>query len=172
MSNLTAPSFRPFRRVFDWVSVALTPLGLTITPTEILPVVSPTFDLFGSSQARLTQAATVLGTLGAIEVVHSRVPIGRVRVYQAMEYLHDDPTTHFLTAGRVITTPPGPSFPFTGLRDQVRALTGDRFAVRNVTVPPQGWIGCQANGMAAGTRITLRVQWVELSLGEYLVGIS
>ncbi len=172
MSDLRGPTLRPFRRVFDWFSLALEPLGLTITPTDIFPAVSPTVDVFGSSQLRVTQAATVLGALGSIEVVHTRVPLGRIRIYQAMEYSHDDPIAHVLTAGRVITSAPGPGFPFIALRDEEAAATGVRFAVRNVTVPPQGWIGVQAEAMSVGTRITLRVQWVELFLGEYLLGAS
>ncbi len=172
MSDLRGPSPRPFRRVFDWVANTLRPIGLSTTPTEIFPLVSPTIDLFGTSELRETQAATVLGPLAGGEVVHTRVPRGRIRVYQAMEYSHDDPIAHVLTPGRVITSPVGPSFPFIGLRDQIAAATDVRFAVRNVTVPPQGWIGVQADAMSAGTRITLLVQWVELSLGEYLVGVT
>ncbi len=139
-------------------------------PQGMTDQVNPVIDIFGSQRAGEIQVADVLGVTGALEAFHSRVPEDSVRQYLSMEFSCDDPTTRRVRAGRIFTTSAG--FPFAGMRDEVLAVAGELFAVRNFTVPPLGRAAVRANAMVIGARLRLTVVWIETPLGEYVRSVS
>ncbi len=139
-------------------------------PAGMTDQVNPTIDVFGSQRAGEIQVETVLGPTGAIEAFHSRVPEDSVRYYLSMEFTCNDLTTRRVRAGRIFTTATG--FPFAGMQDEVLAIAGTFFSVRNFTVPPLGRAALRANAMAGAARMTLTVVWIETPLGEYLRSVQ
>lgn len=117
--------------------------------------------------------AQVLGPLATIEALHTRVPAGFYRHYLSMQYLHTDNTVagREIVPVRVVTTDAG-TFPAVAIEDQQNAPDAKALAVRNVTIPPLGWIGARVGALAAGTRIQLRVLWIEMPVGESFASIT
>ncbi len=155
-----------FRRRFPWIERSLVPFAPAISPLDIVPVCIPTIDMFGNEAWQNLQTVQVTGGLGQIELVHTRVPQGRIRYYASMEYWQSGVALARVRAGRVITAP-GPIFPFAAFRDDTSIAPDERRAVTGVTVPPLGWIGVQMPA-APAVNLFLRVTWVETPLGEYL----
>lgn len=158
-------------RAIRWMAKVLTANRDALPiPQGMTDQINPTIDVFGSQRMGEVQVATVLGGSGQIEVFHTRVPDDSIRQYLSMEFSSDDPTARRVRPGRIFVTDLG--FPFAGMQDEVLATAGERFAVRNFTVPPRGRAGCQANAMAPGTQMTITVVWIETPLGEYLRSIQ
>ncbi len=167
------PTLVGFTRALDWIGRALTANQDAFTmPSAFWDTVSPTVDAFGSSRINEIQFAQVNGALAGIETLHTRVPADRQRLYLAMEWSHDDigflrPTRSV----RVLTTDQM-LFPAVGIQDQhTAAIAQEVFAVRNVVVPPLGWIGVRTTGLGVGARNVIRVIWAEYPVGEYPLGI-
>lgn len=159
-----------FRRRFPWIDRTLIPFAPAISPLDIVPACIPTIDMFGNEAWQNLQFEQVIGGLGQQELVHSRVPAGRIRYYASMEFWQSGVPQAAIRAGRVITTRVA-TFPFAALRDTLFLVPDQRAAVTGVTIPPLGWIGVQMPASAA-VNLFLRVTWVETSLGEYLRSVQ
>lgn len=157
-------------RAIRWMAKTLTANRDALPfPRGITDQINPTIEIFGSQRVGEAQVATVQGDLGGLEVFHTRVPPDRVRFYLSMEFDSDDGTIEGprrVRAGRIFATAAG--FPFAGMQDEVLAIAGQFFSVRNFTVPPGGFAACRADGMSAGSRMTITIVWIETPLGEYL----
>ncbi len=158
------------QRAIRWMATSLTANRDALPfPTGVTDQINPVISIFGSQRLAEVTIATVSGALAGLEVFHTQVPAGRVRLYLSMHYTHDDPIVRALLPGRIIPTDTG--FPFAGFRDQLDVPTNENFAVRDVMLGPLHRIACRANGMAAGARMAITVAWVEMPLGEYTEGI-
>ena len=162
------PSFS-FRRAFPWVQRTLRPIVPIVGPDVVADTLLPTFDVFGSQRMEEVQFEGILGPLGAFEATHSRVPAGFIRHYLCMQYSHDEPATvHELIPVLIVTTPAA-TFPAVALKTRELVNQNSICAIRNVVVPPLGFIGARVDGtLGPGARLTLRVLWVEMPVGEYL----
>jgi len=175
-------SIQPPGDQFDWITKILQVQAGQPLIDGLLSTVLPTIDGFGSEKIDNVGYAEVLGGLGALEVLHN-APLAqgpnapRFRIYTAMEYWHDDAAAHHLRAVRVVPEAGG-TFPAVAFSNAL-LIAGDtggtgqfRLAVRNATVGPGQQIGVRADAMGAGARITLRVHFVELQVGQYTRNIS
>lgn len=141
--------------------------GLDSYWTDISPVVS----IFGTARLDEVSFADVSGTLGQVEATHTQVPENTVRHYLCMQYSHDDgASARFLAPVLIVGDPTG--FPACALDDAESVISGQLRAIRNVVVPPRGFIGARISTIGVGARIILRVVFVDLDLGEYLEGVS
>ncbi len=157
-------------RAITWISRALTAnRDGNPVPAGFIDFILPNVDIFGSQRMEEVEFATVVGTLGSVEEFHTTVPADRIRHYLSMSYTHDDPVPRFLVPGRIIPTATG--FPFASFRDQVSMEPNINNAVRNIVVGPLHRIALRANAMAAGSRMSLSVLWMEMPIGEYTRGV-
>jgi len=159
----------PFLRPIEWMAIALRSFRERPLPASYATEVQPVFDVFGNASVEEVQFEEVLGALGDIEVTSSQVPVTDYRYYLSFSYQHDDAVagTRRLQAVRVVSD--GGVFPATAIANEEReglAPSGVFFAVRNVTVPPEGRIGARVEAIAAGARITLRSLFIDLPIGE------
>lgn len=160
----------PFLRPLEWVATALRSFRERPLPGTYVTEARPTFDLFGTHAIENVQFETVAGPLAQIEVLSAAVPEGKYRQYLSMAYSHDDPTDRLAFAERVVSF--GGTFPFVPLDDLEVQVRGHWRVVRNVTVPPGGFIGAQVNSLAAAARLTLISVFVEYDVGETYGAIS
>ena len=165
----------PFLRPLEWVATALRTFRERPLPSTYTTESRPTFDLFGTSRLPEFQVETIAGGAGQIEVTGSRVDANRWRQYLSASVSHDDTTggfTAFITFIRVVQDELGafPQFPFEESR--IALAAGDVFAVRNVSIPPGGFIGASIPAFAAGAQMTLITLFVEYDVGEPHGGIS
>ncbi len=156
-------------RAIEWIARALTAnRDANPFPQGYLDFIFPTIEVFGSQRAGEMQVETVTGALGSIEIFHSQVPDGSARLYQSIEYFHDNAvTSQLLSVGRIIPTATG--FPYAALVSDV--LVGDvqHLAVRNFTVGPRQRAAMQTRSiLGAGNRLSFQVVWIEFPLGEYV----
>jgi len=165
----------PFLRPLEWVATALRTFRERPLPSTYTTESRPTFDLFGTSRLPEHGAEVILGGVGNIEVTGARVAADKWRQYLSASVSHDDGTpgfTAFLSFIRVVQdeTLGFPQLPFEVSRIELGA--GDVFAVRNVSVPPDGRIGVSIPSIGVGAQLTLRTLFVEYSIGEPYGGIS
>jgi len=165
----------PFLRPLEWVATALRTFRERPLPATYTTESRPTFDLFGTSRLPAHEVEVIAGGVGNIEVTGSRVDADRWRQYLSASVSHDDGTpgfVAFLTFIRVVQdeTLGFPQLPFEESR--IALGQGDVFAVRNVSVPPDGRIGVSIPSIGAGAQLTLRTLFVEYAIGEPYGGIS
>ncbi len=165
----------PFLKPFEWVATALRTFRERPLPSTYTTESRPTFDIFGTSRLPEYTVEIVLGGVGNIEVTGSRTPTDKWRQYLSASVSHDDGTpgfARFLTFMRVVQEPTlgFPVLPFEESR--VALFAADVFAVRNVSVPPDGRIGVSIPSIGAGAQMTLRTLFVEYSIGEPYGAIS
>ncbi len=147
------------------------------TMAEVYDVISPTVDVFGSDRLGQVFIETILGGLGALEIVQLQAAVGTpvqtalTRHYLSVEVTHDDPIDRQLRIGRIIPTAAG--FPFGGATASAAALAaGFAIAARNLVLGPSHLMAARANGMGAGAQMTMTVVWMQYPPGEYLTGVS
>lgn len=162
-----------FRRSFSWFREILNPISVGGPPTISTDVLNPTMDAFGTNRYSEVRAVQVNGGFNIPEIFHTRVPQNRIRFYLSTEYWTNSPTVINLRLGRIITqSVGGPGFPFMGLRDEHQNVdVNQRFAFRNMLVPPLGWMALQASGTLNGN-LFMRVVWIEMPLGEYIHNVA
>jgi len=165
----------PFLKPFEWVATALRTFRERPLPSTYTTESRPTFDLFGTSRLPEHGVEVVAGGVGQIEVTGARVAADKWRQYLSASVSHDDASItgpKFLSFIRVVQdeTLGFPQLVFEESR--IALIAGDVFAVRNVSVPPDGRIGVSAPNMDAGAQMTLRTLFVEYSIGEPFGGIS
>lgn len=183
-----APKLLSITRAFEWLAKTFVANRDAIPlPRGFWNTISPTVDVFGTERMGNFGTdpslgfAEVQGALGGLEVSHSLVALTgrnapRVRLYLSMEYWHDDPVPRVIRPGRIVPT--GTGFPFVAHRDgattagDVLATGIGRLAVRNFTVGPNMAAAARANAMGVGARLTIRVMWIEMNLGEYARSVS
>ncbi len=158
-----------YLRAIDWMTIALRSFRERPVPASYSTEVKPVFDVFGNARIEEVQFEEVLGTLGDIEVLSSQVAATDYRYYLSFSYQHDDlvAVNHRLQAVRVVSA--GGTFPAIPIANEERegvAPAGIAFAVRNVTVPPEGRIGARVEAIAVGARITLRSLFIDFPIGE------
>lgn len=153
-------------RQFQWVAPVLTTFRERPIPGAYVPRLSPTFDIFGTSRIGEIQFATVTGAVAQIEVLHTKVPADRWRHYHTMTWEHDDAVTQqVLIPGIVVTDTSG--FPFVGIEGAVLTTEDRPRAIRNVVVPPLGFLGVQTlSVLGAAARMKIVVLWTEYPVGE------
>ncbi len=142
-------------------------------PTGMLDLIVPQVDIFGSERIQEAQVATVLGTLGAVELSHDAVQAGSCRLYLSLEYSHDDAgvgAPRRIRPGRIIPTSLG--FPFASFRDEILTNADELLAVRNFTVGPTQRAAVRVDAINVGARITGTFVWIEFVVGEYVQSIS
>jgi len=165
----------PFLRPLEWVATALRTFRERPLPATYTTESRPTFDLFGTSRLPSYEVEVIQGALAGIEVTGSRVDADRWRQYLSASVFHDDGTpgfTAFLTFNRVVLDPTL-GFPLLPFAESRIALSANQvFAVRNVSIPPDGRIGASIPAIAIGARLTLRALFVEYAIGEPTGGIS
>lgn len=160
-------AFFTFRRSFPWLQRTLSPTIPIVGPEVFSDALVSVVDVFGTSRLEEVQFDDVLGGLGVQEATHTQVPANRVRHYLAMQFSHDDTVLRELAPVMIVRTPTG--FPATALRDAAQVGQNSIRGITNVVVPPLGFIGARSGGgIGVGARITLRVLWVEMPVGEYL----
>jgi len=159
----------PFLKPLEWIATTLRSFRERPLPSTYTTEVRPTIDLFGAHRMAEVEVATVQGALGGLEVFHTAVPAGNLRLYLSMHYTQDDVVDRALLPGVIFRTTTG--FPIAGNRDQLLVPPGRNFAVRNVVVGPFGRIACVTNAMGAAARMSIVVAWIEMPVGEYTVGI-
>ena len=159
----------PFLRPLEWMAIALRSFRERPLPASYSTEVQPTFDVFGNARIEQVQFEEVLGTLGAIEVFSSLVPETDYRYYLSFSFQHDDAIAGARRLQAIRQVSDGGAFPAIALANEERdgvAPDAVFFAIRNVTVPPEGRIGARVEAIGAGARITLRSLFVELPIGE------
>ncbi len=158
-------------RAIRWMALTLTAnRDFLPFPSGITDTINPVIDIFGSQRAGEMQFATVIDTVGSIEVFHTLVDQGAVRQYLSMEWSHNDGAAHSLRPGRIIQTDTG--FPFAGFETEKNFGPLDFQAARDITVGPNQRLAVQADAMGAAARMTLTVLWIETPLGEYLRSVE
>ncbi len=156
----------PFLRSLDWMATALRTFRERPLPASYETTAQPTFDLFGNAQIANMEFATVLGTLASLEAFHDVVPEGFYRVYQSMEYFHDDPIARDFRGGLIFHNPIIPAFPFVALKADAAVPADTPLVLRNFTVQPGARASARVDAIAIGARITLNLLWAELRVGE------
>ncbi len=159
----------PFLRPIEWMAIALRSFRERPLPASYSTEVTPTFDVFGNERIANVEFEEVLGVVGDIEVVSSLVAPTDYRYYLSFSFQHDDAVagTRRLQAIRVVSD--GGVFPAIAIANEERdgaAPDGVFFAVRNITIPPEGRIGARVEAIAAGARITLRSLFIDFPIGE------
>jgi len=165
----------PFLKPLEWVATALRTFRERPLPSTYTTEARPTFDLFGTHRLPDYTVEVIAGGLGNIEVTGSRVAAAKWRQYLSASVSHDDGTItgpKFLTFMRVVqdATLGFPVLAFAESR--IALIAGDLFAVRNISVPPDGRIGVSAPNMDAGAQMFLRTLFVEYDIGEPYGAIS
>ncbi len=159
------------QRAIRWMATTLTANRDALPfPTGITDQINPVIDVFGSQRADEMQLATVIDTLGSIEVFHTIVPADTVRQYQSMEWSHNDGAAHSLRPGRIIRSAAG--FLFGGFETEQNFGPLDFHAARNITVGAGDRLAVRADAMGAAARMTLTVVFIDAPLGEYLRSIE
>ena len=165
----------PFLKPFEWVATALRTFRERPLPSTYTTEARPTFDLFGTQRLREYTVEVIAGGLGNLEVTGSRTPVDKWRQYLSASVSHDDGTItgpKFLSFMRVVQDPTL-GFPVLAFEEsRIALVSGNLFAVRNVSVPPDGRIGVSAPNMDAGAQMFLRTLFVEYSIGEPYGNIS
>jgi len=165
----------PFLKPFEWVATALRTFRERPLPSTYTTESRPTFDLFGTSRLPEYGVEVIAGGVGNLEVTGARIATDKWRQYLSASVSHDDLAVgfaEFLTFIRIVQDPTlgFPQLPFQESR--VALGPAELFAVRNVSVPPDGRIGVSIPQIGAGAQMTLRTLFVEYSIGEPYGGIS
>jgi len=163
----------PFLRPLEWVAVALRTFRERPLPGSYTTEAVPSFDLFGTSQLPNYEVEVIQGAISAIEVTGSRVPTDRWRQYLSCSVSHDDIIVNReVQMIRVVEDPllGFPQLPFAVSR--IPLVSNLVFAVRNVSVPPDGRIGASVFAITVGSRLTLRTLFVDFAIGEPYGNIS
>jgi len=165
----------PFLKPFEWVATALRTFRERPLPSTYTTESRPTFDIFGTSRLPEYTVEVIAGGVGNLEVTGSRTATDKWRQYLSASVSHDDASigfAEFLTFNRIVQDPTlgFPLLPFEESR--IALVAGDVFAVRNVSVPPDGRIGVSIPQIGAGSQMFLRTLFVEYSIGEPYGGIS
>lgn len=167
MPNGKRPDVRsvPITRSFSWIRGALETFRERPLPGSYLPVIAPTFDVFGSEQIENVRTFSVVGGGGQIEVVDGPVPEGRWRFVQSMACLHTDGVSQIMAPIRVV--------PEAGFFVQQEFVT-DVFlapfvtlAVRNFAVGPGAFYGYRVLALGVLAQIGINGLFIEMDVGEY-----
>ncbi len=159
------------QRAIRWMAKTLTANRDALPfPSGITDTINPVIDIFGSQRAGEMQFATVIDTVGSIEVFHTLVEPDTVRQYVSMEWSHNDAATLTLRPGRIIQTDTG--FPFIAFETEKDFGPLVFQAARNITVGPNQRLAVRAEAMGVAASMTLSVLWIETPLGEYVRSIE
>jgi len=169
MPNGKRPDVRtvPITRSFSWIRAALNTFRERPLPGSYLPVIAPTFDVFGSEQMESLRTFSVVGGSAQIEVVDGPVPEGRWRFVQSMACLHTDGVSQIMAPIRIV--------PEAGLFVQ-QEFVSDVFlapfvtlATRNFAVGPGSFYGYRVLALGIGAQIGINGIFIEMDVGEYPV---
>ncbi len=155
----------PFLRPFDWVATALRSFRERPLPSTYITQASPGFDLFGTSRLPEYQIELIGGGVNQIEVTSARVPATKWRQYLSASVSHTDGTSRIFTFTRVVQHDVL-GFPFLPFDSSPSLPANQIFAVRNISVPPDGRIGAQVAALTVGAELFLRTLFVEYDVGE------
>ncbi len=173
------PSPVPILRPFRWLATVLQTFRERPLPGFYNPLINPTVDTFGTEiLGQQIRFDSIQGTLAGLELLHTRVPADTVRQYLTLEWFHDDlaGVLRNLSLIRVLETAGG----FPQLRiTPTRFLDGDgggadqqREARQMVVGMPDQFVGVSTTALGGGARLTLRMMWVDMPVGEYMVGFA
>ena len=165
----------PFLKPFEWVATALRTFRERPLPSTYTTEARPTFDIFGTQRLAEFQVEVIAGGVGNLEVFGSKVPTDKWRQYLSASVSHDDGSVTGPKILIFIRIVPDPTLGFPELPFQespASLVSGEVFAVRNVSIPPDGRIGVAAPNMDAGAQMFLRTLFVEYSIGEPYGAIS
>ncbi len=174
------PNPVPILRGFRWMATSLETFRSRPLPGQYLPLIQPTFDTFGTEIfGQEIGFESVQSGLGDLELLHTRIPRDRIRQYISLEWFHDDSigAPRRLQLIRVLETAGG--FPQIAIRPD-RVMAGgsgnpalqEREGTQMVVGMPNQWVGVRAGDMGVGARMTLRVMWVDMPVGEYMIGFA
>lgn len=173
------PNPVPILRPFRWLATVLQTFRERPLPGSYAPLITPTVDTFGTEIfGQEIESDSIQSALGGIELVHTRVPQGTIRQYISLEWFHDDlaGTLRRLQLIRVIERTGGfAQFAF----HPDRVMDGDgggvdqeRDAMQMVIGMPDEFLGVRATAMGGGARLTLRLIWIDMPVGEYMAGFA
>lgn len=149
------------------------------TPDRVQDTIVPTFDGLGWLDYQNELGESIDGALGATNVTSPLVAQGKVRIYTYVSAHHTDPVARELFIARslfhgqsgparnVVLTPYHAGTA-TGAWPQFR----DIVVPRAIIMPEASQFIVIANGMAAGARLELQTQYVELDIGAYIPGVA
>lgn len=165
---MIAISFLPFKRSFAWFQRAFAPAFPTASPTELVDVVHPVVDVFGTERLqdlRTEQFIENNATGGFFEATFPKVDPGRCRYYPHIHYTHDDSVAQPLKP--ILVHPEGGFFISVGLRDTIETPPGFRghLHIQDVWVGPNEFLGLQGITNPAANLIMVTL-FVDLPLGE------
>lgn len=156
----------PFLRPLEWVATALRTFRERPLPGSYTTEARPTFDLFGTAQFQNYQVEVIAGVVGALEVTGSQVATDKWRQYLSISVAHDDIVAREVQMIRVVQDPTLGFPQLTFAVSRIPLAAGPVFAVRNVSVPPDGRVGATVFALTAGSRLTLRTLFVDYAIGE------
>lgn len=134
-------------------------------PGSYLPVIAPTFDIFGSERLPETQNFTVVGALGGIEVTDGPVPEDKWRFVISMFGLHTDAVSQLLAPIRVV--PSGGTFPQAPFESD-RSVPGFfQLSTRMFACPPNSFYGFKSTAMGAFAQLAIGGLFIDFDIGEY-----
>jgi len=162
----------PFLRPLEWIATALKTFRERPLPGSYTTEAVPTFDLFGTSRLPNYEVEVIQGGLGDIEVTGSRVPTDSWRQYLSASVSHDDIVAREVQMIRVVQDPTLGFPQLTFAVSRIPLAPGPVFAVRNVSVPPDGRIGATVFAMGGLSRMTLRTLFIDYAIGESYGSIS
>jgi len=161
----------PFLRPLDWIATALRSFRERPLPGTYTTEATPVFDLFGTARLPEYTVEVTTGALGGLEVFGSKIPGDKWRQYLSVAVSHDDGASHILTFMRTLQDDTL-GFPNLEFETSLALPAATFFTARNISVPPEGRIGCEVAAMGAGARMTLRSVFLELDIGEPYGAIS
>jgi len=163
----------PFLRPLEWVATALRTFRERPLPGSYTTEAVPTFDLFGTAQLQNYEVEVVVGGIGAIEVTGSQVPTDKWRQYLSCSVSHDDIIVNREVQMIRVVQDPLLGFPsLTFAVSRIPLVSNLVFAVRNVSIPPDGRIGASVFAITAGSRLTLRTLFIDFAIGEPYGNVS
>ncbi len=162
----------PFLRPLQWVATALRSFRVKPLPASYSTEVQPTFDLFGTAKLPDYGVEVIAGGVGQLQVLTPRIATDKYRQYLSVDVVHDDGTTRLIRFVRVVqdATLGFPTLAFAS--SAAPLIAGTHFTQRNVSVPPDGRIGAEVDGIGVGAQLFLRTLFVEFDVGEPYGSIS
>ena len=162
----------PFLRPLDWIATALRSFRERPLPGTYTTEATPVFDLFGTSRLEKYTVEVTSGAPAGLEVFGSKIAGDKWRQYLSVAVSHDDgAASHILTFMRNLQDNTL-GFPNLQFATSLALPAATFFTARNISVPPEGRIGCEVAAMAVGARLTLRSVFLELDIGEPYGAIS